>query len=140
MQERTEVYFESLTDLMLKIISNSRYCHHMDDMPDTPGIYFLTTEEFQVGWERSDHVFYIGISRQSVKRRWLSHHLRGLLSREEYHYCVYTKPLSSSFQTLEEEEAFFVSLLRPVLNKRIGFWLARGELDPALPKRILECL
>ncbi len=93
-------------------------------LPDLPGLYLVTKNHIL---ESFKDVLYIGMSSESIKRRWRTHHrlselrLLRCLEVEWSLFCWVVLPGMFTDQELKRIERSFIDLVQPPLNDRLQY-------------------
>lgn len=109
---RSEYHLENFRKSILDFVKGKKYPHFFQNikyLPNCSGIYFLCDENCDI--------IYVGKS-VNLKHRWASHHLKGDFEQRNW-YLMVKYNVSFGFDSLEQEEAFYILLFKPRFNNRI---------------------
>lgn len=97
-------------EALLDVIRLLPSCDRVKDLPLKKGLYFLLTHNTHQLW-------YVGIS-QNIRTRWKNHSLKRLV-RSKMCYLRWKVP-SDEFNGIEHEEAAYIAMLDPPLNRVVN--------------------
>lgn len=91
----------------------------MQYLPDRPGVYFVMID--------AKYLVYVGISRISIKKRWIGHHRQAELMG--YGKVLVAYQIETSLEVIDATERYWIDTYDPVCNARSSSDISMAIVD-----------
>lgn len=143
-------HVEAARMILIKLALDSPVIKNFSELPTSSGIYFVTKElkwisvTYHIGQHLAmeegyrlmvgltprkvelrnngiptpTEIVYVGQS-DNLRKRWNTHSLKKMVKNGEFQ-LRWKAPDTKNFQSIKQEEASFISLIDPILNKEVS--------------------